>query len=339
MAEAVQKIRIAGTETAFDCGGDDTILRAGLRAGLGLPYECNVGSCGSCKVDLVSGEVESNWPDAPGLTPRDIRKGRILACQCRALSDVEISVRLDSSVAPRVVPRRQTATLLAKTAVTHDMIQFDFQAQGAADFNPGQYALLQLPSINAPRAYSMSNLPNAEGIWSFIIRRVPSGAATAMLFETLSPGDTISLDGPYGNAYLREDDTRDIVCIAGGSGLAPLVSILRGISARPQMENGVRFFYGARTGADVFDAGLLNCTRDLNGRYQQTIALSEGKGGEAGSFKSGFIHEHVQADLAGRMKDFTYYVAGPPPMTEAITRMLVIDNQVDIANVHYDRFF
>lgn len=337
MAESVQKIRISGSETAFECEAGDTILRAGLRSGLGLPYECNVGACGSCKVDLISGEVENNWPEAPGLSRRDIRKGRILACQCRAVSDVEISVRLDETLVPRFTPHQQLVKLVSKTPVTQDMIQFDFRAENKADFVPGQYALLKLRGVGAPRAYSMSNLPNSDGIWSFIIRRVPDGEATAKLFESLEVGDEAMLDGPYGNAYLREEDTRDIVCIAGGSGLAPLASILRAISANADMKNDIRFFYGARTEADVFGPELLDCTKALDGRYSQTIALSEGESG--GAYESGFIHEHVQGALEGRMKDFKYYIAGPPPMTEAITRMLVIDNQVDINNVHYDRFF
>lgn len=337
MAADPYKITIKGTDTEFVCASDDTILRSGLRAGLGLPYECNVGSCGGCRVTLVSGEVVSNWPDAPGLTRRDIRKGKILACQCRPTSDSEIELGLDPEMVPPVTPAKMLARLVSRTPVTRDMIQFDFQTDGPADFVPGQYALLKLAGVDAPRAYSMSNLPNKEGLWSFIIRRVPDGSVTAKLFDEAEPGMEAMLDGPFGNAYLRSNDTQDIVCIAGGSGLAPLVSILRSLSMQKDRTNRIHFFFGARTSQDVFDPGLLNFTADLQGRFEQTIALSEGVPND--DYQSGFIHEHVQQILEGRMANFTYYVAGPPPMTEAITRMLVIDNQVDIANVHYDRFF
>ena len=157
----------------------------------------------------MSGDVVSNWPDAPGLSPRDVRKGKILGCQCRPTGDTTIDVRLDPGMAPPVPPRKTSVRLTSWKSITHDMFQFDFQGEGPVDFLPGQYALITLPGVGAPRAYSMANLPNAEGMWSFIIRRVPGGKATSWLFDSKQAGAMAILDGPYGNAHTPRRTTSD----------------------------------------------------------------------------------------------------------------------------------
>ncbi|HZV65928.1 MAG TPA: 2Fe-2S iron-sulfur cluster binding domain-containing protein, partial [Telluria sp.] len=231
----------------FACAADDTILRAALRAGIGLSYECNVGSCGSCKLELVAGEVVSNWPDAPALGERDLARKRVLGCQSRPTGDCTIKARAAPHYASACLPQRLRATLLATRELTHDMREFRFALPAATPFLPGQYALLYLPGVDGPRAYSMSDIAQGQASWDFIIKRTPDGAATGALFDNLQPGDSIAIDGPYGLAYLRTDSPRDIVCIAGGSGLAPLVSIARGVAATPALD-GVRLqlFYGGR---------------------------------------------------------------------------------------------
>ena len=145
----------------FTPQGPDTILRAALRAGLGMAYECNSGGCGSCKFELLDGQVESLWETAPGLTDRDRRKNKHLACQCRALGDVRIKAAFSAEYAPKIKPRRQTAKLVGQRDITHDIREFRFVTDGDADFLAGQYAMLELPGVTGSRAYSMSNLGNA----------------------------------------------------------------------------------------------------------------------------------------------------------------------------------
>ncbi len=136
--------------------------------------------------------------------------------------------------------------------VTHDICEFTFQAQAPARFRPGQYALVHVPGVAAPRAYSMSNLPNEEGVWQFMIRRVPGGAGTTVLFDGLCPGAPLEVDGPYGHAWLREPRGRDVVCIAGGSGVAPMLSIARSFAGDPAYRNrSLYFFFGGRQSVDV----------------------------------------------------------------------------------------
>jgi toluene monooxygenase electron transfer component len=121
------------------------VLRAGLRSGLGMPYECNSGSCGTCKVELVSGTVESLWAAAPGLGDRDRAKNRVLACQSRPTSDCAIKVRLRPENVPAHRPARFRAKLVGTRDLTHDLREFRFKAEGAPGFLAGQYALFTLP--------------------------------------------------------------------------------------------------------------------------------------------------------------------------------------------------
>lgn len=326
---------------SFSCGADDTILRAGLRAGLGMPYECNAGSCGMCKVELVEGGIRSLRPDAPGLADMDRAKNRILACQARAPGDCAIKVRLRPENVPAHRPARFRATLESVRDVTHDMREFRFcAAPGGPGFLPGQYALFQLPGLEAPRTYSMSNVDDGSGTWDFIVRRVPGGEGTAALFDRVPVGATIPLDGPYGLAFLREESPRDLVCIAGGSGLAPILSIARGAMRSEKLrDRKVHVFYGARTRRDVCGETELCALPGFGERLFYHPALSMVDADEpAWTGRAGFIHEIARDFVGDRWKEFEYYFAGPPPMADAVRRML-LDQRVPFPQVHFDRFY
>ena len=176
-------------QSVFEQLGKDTLLRAALRSGVAFPYECNSGGCGSCKFELLEGEVENLWPDAPGLTARDKRKGLLLGCQCIATTDLRIKVRTGSDGLTHMRAKRLRARLIEVNDVTHDIREFRFVSDGGADFLAGHYAMLQIPGVDTPRAYSMSNVGNDKGEWDFQIRRVANGAATAQLFHHLQKGD------------------------------------------------------------------------------------------------------------------------------------------------------
>src|SRR5882672_5440814 len=124
--EIEHHLRIAGSDTAFPCGAGDTVLRAAQRAGLGFPYECNVGSCGNCKFELIEGELRMAWEQAPGWTEKDRQRHRYLGCQAQPLGDCLIKLRPDERYRPRVRPRRGAAVLRARRAITADISEFRF---------------------------------------------------------------------------------------------------------------------------------------------------------------------------------------------------------------------
>ena len=317
-------------------------MRAALRAGVGFPYECNSGGCGSCKFEVLEGEVESLWPEAPGLTERDRQKGRLLGCQCRAKTDLRIKVRIAPDCSPIIKPKRIRAKFVAMHEITHDIRELRFVTEGGADFLAGQYAMLAIPGVSTPRAYSMSNVGNSDGEWHFQIRRVANGVATDKLFHHLHAGEEIEIDGPYGLAYLRTEVERDIVCVAGGSGLAPMVSIARGAAQSGMLKTRqLHFFYGGRTTRDICGESFLN---ELPGfgdciHFHPVVSLPSNDSGVHWSGETGFVHELVRRIFGDSLPSFEFYFAGPPLMTQTLQEMLMVGYRVPFEQLHFDRFF
>jgi len=332
---------LAGTDIRWTCNEGDTVMRSALRAGLGFPYECNVGSCGNCRFDLVEGEAEDLRADPPGLSERDRARGRRLGCQARPLGDCTVKLRMMPQYESRFRPVRQPATLVGVTDITYDIREFRFRLEHPAPFIPGQYALLSLPGVDGARAYSMANTGlDGAAEWHFQVRRVPDGAATTKLFESLTVGERIEIDGPYGMAYLREDSPRDIVCLAGGSGLSPMVSIARGAAASPALKGRrIDFVYGGRAARDICGREMLE---ELPG-FGETIHYHPVVSGMAESDDGwdgyrGFVHEVAISLFSDRLVNSEIYFAGPPAMGQAIQKAL-LDLGVPAAQVHFDQFY
>jgi toluene monooxygenase electron transfer component len=342
MSTPTFSVRIAGTDTRFASAPGDNLLRAGLRTGLGLPHECNAGGCGACKFELLSGQVRELWPEAPGLSAKDRSRGRRLACQCQVLSDCEIKIRTGAEFVPALKPLDFQAEYLGSQPVTADIREFRFRGPAPARFVPGQYAMVTLPGLDQPRAYSMSNQPNEAGDWHFMVRRLPQGRASALLFDVLKPGDQVAIDGPLGLAHWRAKPGRDVVCIAGGSGLAPMLSIANAVSAGVGAPAKLWFFYGGRGPADIpdFDRQLTAPERVLlHTSVSGPPATLDAAAPDGWAGERGFVHELLQRRLTRPPQDCEFYLAGPPPMIEILVRGLMLERQVPAAQIHYDRFF
>ena len=333
------QISLAAGDTSFLCEEGDTLLRAGLRQGLGLAYECNVGACGSCKFDLLDGEVADLFPEAPGLRPKEREKGKRLACQCVPLSNCTIKIRSGPEYVSTIRPARINARCSSRLAVTPDMAIFSFATDRPAEFLAGQYAMLSIPGVGQARAYSMSNLPNQDGNWEFVIRRVPEGKVSSFLFDTFQVGDEIDIDGPYGIAYLRQDTPRRIVGIAGGSGLAPVLSIMRASAGLLNTYGTPVMLFGGRTPRDIPDVAKLMEGSGADIIFNPVISAPDSDAGAAWAGDTGFVHEFIESRLNGSLADNEYYLAGPPPMIESVVRLLVADHKVPANQIHFDRFF
>ena len=335
-------VRIEKSDAHYPCDQMDTITRAGLKAGLGMPYECNAGGCGPCRFELVEGEVENLYPNAPALTERDRKRGRQLACQSRPKGDVTIRQRLEDIYIPKVMPLRQKYELISATPLTHDISEFKFRSEKPQRFLPGQYAQIYVEGVPAPRGYSMSSIANEPSTdWEFQIRKKPGGVATTALFDRLKPGDTVHIDGPYGHAYLREDSPREVVCVAGGSGISPMLSVAHGMAASPKMKGRkLYFFMGGRAARDITGEEALSKLPGWGETIEFHPAISEPNLESHGDWSGrvGLIHEVVAEVHAGRMPEFEWYFAGPPPMVNAMAEVLRLAG-VPLEQQHFDRYF
>ena len=326
-------ITLEPASESFTCGPGETILRAGLAAGFAMPYECASGSCGSCKGRLFAGEVDYLWPDATGLSERDRRKGdRILCCQALPKGDCTVQVRLGQVEGAREEPAPApiAATVETLERLVPGVIAFSCRPAQPMPFLPGQFVLLQVPG-GQRRAFSMANT-EAETL-AFIVKEKPGGHASRYLFEELATGDTLSLEGPYGRAYLRTPPVREIVCVAGGSGLAPMLSVAGAAIAEPDTP-AVRLFFGANTAEELFMADEMQALAAQHERLSLTLAVRVGAPGAA----TGLVGDVALAAMED-LAECDFYMAGPPGLIDAILRPVMRCGKVQPERIFFDRFY
>ena len=324
---------------SFECN-NDFLLRSALEQGLGFPYECASGSCGNCRFELLSGDID--YPNGqPGiLSEKDLARNRHLACQCVPKSDLEIKVRLFDQYEPVHNPSRFIGKLIEVEEVTHDISEFRFETDSEQVFEPGQFALIDVPSVDGSRAYSMCNLGGQPGRWDFQIKKVPGGAATSALFSEVTLGLECAITGPYGRGYFRGFRGRDIVLIAGGSGLSPMVSVARAIDAASSSRSmeKVSFFYGGRSAPDIAGEQFLLGMSGYDDWITYEAALSDIADANASDVFEGFVHDLAKQRLGESLKEVDLYFAGPPLMAGAVEQEIVRHHRIPSDQVFYDRF-
>lgn len=331
----------------FDAAPEHTVLCAGLGQGLTLPYECASGTCGTCRARLVSGEIDDGWPEAPG---RKFLKGadEFLMCQCRARGDVSVEVAsfVDEADPATVVPAAARGVIRRTARLTHDVMELEVALAAPMDFDAGQFMLVRVPGVAGFRGWSMVNFARAATALTFVVKAKPGGAVSAWLFEAAREGIEVELFGPLGRATFDPSIGRDIVCIAGGSGIAGMVSILeRAVGEGYFAAHAGDVFFGVRSMRDAFYLDRLAALRERAGpRLNVTIALSEDADASAGraahpslGFDTGFVHEVAARGMQGRLQGVRAYLAGPPPAVDASVRMLLMA-RVSTDNIRYDKF-
>lgn len=319
-------------------GTGETILFAGLRAGLPLPYECASGGCGSCKARVVSGGVRTLWDDAPGLSERDRRRGdRVLLCQSAPLGDCEIRVNLTDPL-PAPAPARLAGQLLSQRQITGDTSLFTVEVETELDWIPGQFVHLEFPD-GVRRAYSMTRPPAAAGsrTLELLIRAKPGGEASSWLFGRLAEGDRLVVEGPYGKAHAQSPADRPVLCLAGGTGLAPILAIADRLQAESP-GRVLQLYVGARTAEDVVLAERLAVLQERGADV--VIAVDGGfrRGHDVpAGVRAGMVLDHAAADLPD-LGSHDVYLAGPPAMVEAALRRLVREGTAPADRVFVDKF-
>jgi ferredoxin-NADP reductase len=284
-----------------------------------LPVDCLEGLCGTCKVRVLEGRVEPGFCSDDALSQEERAAGWTLSCQAKAQTDLVV---LTPALAQQLRGKgaaAQTATVSAIEPVAKNTVVLRLRPEGGApiDFLPGQYARLIVPGSAASRSYSYSNAPGAETL-EFLIRLLPSGAMSDWL-RRAAPGETLRLSGPFGVFFARPSP-QPVVMIAGGTGLGPMLSMLRaeaGKNAPP-----VTLFYGVNEEAE------LACLDDLRALLAQRpgsslhLSVVGGARAESGA-KTGFVTDLLDALDAERRAAALFYLCGPPPMIEAARSRLL----------------
>lgn len=331
------KVRIRQWDAPIAVEPGETILEAALSEGVPYPHGCQSGNCGACKSRLLDGAVELAPYSEFALSDAERDEGLILACRAKPQGDCSVAWQeLDEVVVhARRVMRCRVA---AREAVTHDIyrVRLAIDAGGPFDFAAGQYAAVRFDGQPA-RDYSMANPPapgsGVEEI-EFHIRAMTGGAASNYVAERLAVGDAAEVEGPFGSSYLRAGHTGPVLAIAGGSGLAPIKSIVETALASG-MRQPIFLYFGVRAERDLYLEPHFRALETRHPNFRFVPVLSEPGG--ATERRTGLVHEAVLNDHE-EFDGCKVYLAGPPAMVEAATRELTLCG-VRPQDVHADAFY
>lgn len=322
-----------GVTRFITCRNNETLSDAAYRQQINIPLDCRDGACGTCRNFCESGEYDlpasSYIEDA--LSADEAAQGYVLACQTRPRSDCVIRVPASSAACKTGVSRHE-GTLAAVNRLTDSTIHLsiDVDAPDNLGFLPGQYVNVEIPGSDATRSYSFSSPPGASRV-SFVVRNVPDGRMSRYLTEQAQPGQRVAFSGPYGAFYLR-DTLRPILFLAGGTGIAPFLSMLDVLVANGSTQP-VRMVYGVTNDIDLVAIGQLEeAQRKLpNFEYRTCVAAPS-----SDHARKGYVTAHVDpAWLNGG--DVDIYLCGPVAMVEAVQGWL---RETDVAPAHfyYEKF-
>jgi CDP-4-dehydro-6-deoxyglucose reductase, E3 len=309
------EVRITPHGRVVRVKAEQSILDAALEAGLNLPHSCKSGHCSSCRARLLCGSIRYPHGTPLGLSAEEARTGHVLLCQARPLSDLSVDVRLVAAVADveiKTLPCR--IARLEKLAPDVMQVFLRLPSVESLAFQPGQYLDVLLED-GGRRSFSIANPPHAAEFIELHARYVPGGGFTERLFKELRPGALLRIEGPIGQFVYRAGTT-PLLFIAGGTGFAPLKSMLRHI-----LENGierqVHLYWGAREPEDLYEEALvLDWTRRF-AQFKFSAVLSEARVQEPGARQLGWVHAAVLARHPD-LSPFDIYAAGPPALVEAI---------------------
>ena len=294
-----------------------------------MSYSCMAGRCGTCRCRVIAGDVlESSGTREH---PFDGADAYVLACQTFLTEPCTIEIPEPDEVV--VHPARIVkATVQAVEVLTHDIRRVVLKPAKPLAFSPGQYAQVQFTSEHV-RPYSMAGTAD-DATLEFHVRVVADGRVSSYVANALKPCDTVRISGPLGTAYLRTRHAGPVLCVAGGTGLAPILSILRGAIAL-RMPNPVHVYVGVRSSRDVYG---LEWLADIERRHPAlTLHVVVASGGDTRDRRRGLVTEAIEEDL-GNLEGWRAYLCGSPPMVEAAA-VLARRKGMDPASIHADAFY
>lgn len=326
------KITINGEKELVVSGGSSVLTYLSANK-IFIPSACGgKATCGLCKGKVIS-DVGPHLPtERPFMSKEEIADNTRLLCQVKVKKDIEISIPEEYFLV-----KEFKTTVEEITPLSHDTRLFRFRLNDPQEisFKPGQFVQFRIPGAGEERAYSIASSPNSNNIVELIVRFVPGGLCTSYMFNKLKTGDQIYLTGPYGDFFLREDTNDPIICVGGGSGSAPIRSIVTYLSEK-NSERKVFSFYGGRTPGDIYLTEYYAEIGKKLPNFTHTPAISDTSQCEGWCGEKGLITDVIR----NKMKDlsgFEAYLCGPPIMIDKSCELLS-ELGMDSNRIYFDKF-
>lgn len=341
MAE-IHRINFEPVDIEMEVGEDESILDAAFRQGIHLMHGCREGRCSACKSYLLDGEVQMENYSTFACNDAEEEEGYVLLCRSYAYSDCTIELLNfdEDELLGGIAIQTVRTEVVALEAMTKDIVSLRLRSVEPSifEFKPGQYADLHIPGTDEHRSFSMATTQSTPGQVEFLIKKYPGGKFAGMLENEISVGDNISLTGPYGSFTIKDGHVLPVVCIGGGAGMAPVLSLLRHLSETGSTRP-VHFYYGARTAQDLFylheiielgthlkDFTFVACLSEvMDTTRPDFVTLEEGNVTD--------VVDRCEADITKS----EVYLCGPPPMVDAALALLDARG-VPKDQVFYDKF-
>jgi len=317
------EVTIEPTGETIEVEEGQTILAAALRQGVWLPFACGHGTCATCKCTLVDGFVEHGEASPFALMDMERDEGKFLACCATPESDlvIEANIDVDPDFKGYLVEDYQ-ATVTALTPLSPTILEVTLELDRDMAFQAGQYVNINLPQVDGSRAFSIANPPSQANQVVLHVRRVPGGAATGYIHDTLKVGESVELSGPYGQFFVRSSDSQDVIFIAGGSGLSSPESMVLDLLEQGDARQ-ITLFQGARNVAELYHADKLEALAEKHSNFTYVPALNEPAEDDNWQGFTGFVHEAAVAHFDGKFSGHKAYLCGPPLMIDAAITALM----------------
>lgn len=311
-------VTVSDGEQPFRAAADRSILESALRENRWLPHACSQGTCGTCKIRVLCGEVDHGRVDDTVLSETERASGLALACQASPRTDLTVAPLSETApVGPRHPLRDHAGTVLELTDIARCTRRLVVELDEPMEFSAGQYAELVVPGSVVARQYSMANPPSESRRLEFHIKKVDGGLATeGWIFGSLRPGDRIELRGPLGQFALVHPQEEPAILIGGGTGLAPLKSIVRH-ALSSDLVPSIDLYHGGRGQADLYDVDFFRALEAADSRFRYHPVLSE----EQWDGATGMVTDVVLDDFAS-CRGRSAYLCGPPAMVAAAVKAL-----------------
>ncbi len=301
-----------------------TILDAALRQGIYIPHACGHGLCGTCKVQVLDGNVDHGVSNPFALMDFERDEGKTLACCATLESDVTVEADIDDEPDARIIPVEDFDTVVSRIETLTPTIKgIWLKLDRAIDFQAGQYVQIIMPGVEGGRPFSIANAPEEiarTGELEINVRIVEGGAGTAYLHNQLKVGDKLRVSGPYGRFFVRSSEKEPIIFMAGGSGLSSPRSMILDLLAQGTQQE-ITLIYGQRNLAELYYDAEFKALAQQHKNFHYVPALSEDATGFDGL--KGFVHDAAKEHFDGDFSGHKAYLCGPPVMIEACLSTLM----------------